>query len=39
MLNGYYIISGLQDALESGYHKSPLGYNNVDWYVNEVIKL
>ena len=36
---GYYIISELEDVLESGYYESPLGYNNVDWYVNQVIKL
>ena len=36
VLNGYYIISELEDVLESG---SPLGYDNVDWFVNEVIKL
>ena len=36
---GYYIISELEDVLESGYYKSPLGYDNVDWYVKEVIKL
>ena len=29
----------MEDVLISGYHKSPLGYNNVDWFVNEVIKL
>ena len=28
--NGYYIISELEDVLESGYYESPLGYNNVD---------
>ena len=39
VLNGYRIISELEDILKSGYHKSPLGYNNVDWFVNEVIKL
>ena len=38
-LNGYYIISELEDILGSGYYESPSGYNNVDWYVNEVIKL
>ena len=27
------------DVLKSGYYKSPLGYNNVDWFVDEVIKL
>ena len=39
VLNGYYIISELEDDLESGYYESPLGYNNVDWFVKEVIKL
>ena len=39
VLNGYYIISELEDVLESGYYESPLGYNNVDWFVKEVIKL
>ena len=39
ILNDYHIISELDDVLNSGYHKSSLGYNNVDWFVNEVIKL
>ena len=39
VLNGYYIISELNDVLESGYYESPLDYNNVDWFVKEVIKL
>ena len=39
VLNGYHIVSELEDILQGGYHKSPLGYNNVDWFVNEVIKL
>ena len=38
VLNGYYIISELEDVLESGYYESPLGYNSVDWFVKEVIK-
>ena len=29
----------MEDVLQSGYHKSPLGYNNVEWFVNEAIKL
>ena len=37
--NGYYIISELEYILESGHFESPLGYNNVDWFVKEVIKL
>ena len=39
VINGYYIISQLEDVLKSGYYESPLGYNKVDWFVNEVIKL
>ena len=39
ILNGYRIVSELDDNLQSGYHKSPLGHNNVDWFVDEVIKL
>ena len=39
VLNGYHIISELEDVLESGHYESPLGYNNVDWFVKEVIKL
>ena len=29
----------MEDVLKNGYHKSLLGYNNVDWFVNEVKKL
>ena len=32
-------MSELEDVLESGYYESPLGSNNVDWFVNQVIKL
>ena len=39
VLNGYHIVSELEDVLKSDYYKSPLGYNNVDWFVDEVIKL
>ena len=39
VLNGYYIICELEDVLESGYYESPLNYDNVDWFVKEVIKL
>ena len=39
VLNGYHIVSELEDVLKSGHHKSPLGYNNVDWFLNEVIHL
>ena len=39
VLNGYRIISELEDVLEIGYYKSPLGYENVDWFVDDVKKL
>ena len=39
VLNGYRIVSELEDFSKSGYYKSPLGYDNVDWFVDEVIKL
>ena len=39
ILNSYDIESELEGILKSGYHKSPLGCNNVDWFVNEVKKL
>ena len=39
MLNGSHILSELDDVLKSEYYKSPLGYNNVDWFVDEVITL
>ena len=39
VLNGYRIVSELNDVLQSGYYKSSLGYDNVDWSVDEVIKL
>ena len=29
----------MENVLKSGYYKSPLGYDNVDWSVDEVIKL
>ena len=39
VLNGYYIISELEDVLKNGYYESPSGYDNVDWFVKEVINL
>ena len=39
VLNGYHIVSELEDVLRSDFYKSPLGYDNVEWFVNEVIKL
>ena len=38
VLNGYHIVSELEDVLKSDYYKSPLGYNKVEWFVDEVIK-
>ena len=29
----------MEDVLESGYYESPLGYDNVNWFVKENIKL
>ena len=28
----------MEDVFESGYHESPLGYDNVDWFLNEFTK-
>ena len=39
VLNGYHIISELDNNLKSRYYEFPLGYDNVDWDVNEVTKL
>ena len=39
VLNGYHIVSELDDILQSSYNKSPLVYDNVDWVVNEVFNL
>ena len=39
VLNGYHKESELDDILQSGYYESPLVYNNVSWFVNEVIEL
>ena len=39
VLNGYHIVSKLEDVLKSDYYKFPLGYDNVDCFVDEVIKL
>ena len=36
--NGYILKSQLEGVLESGYYEV-LGYTDVDWYVNQVIKL
>ena len=29
----------MEDVLESGYYGPPLGFDNVDWFVNDIIKL
>ena len=39
ILNVYHIVYELEDVLKSGYHKSPLGYDNADWFVDEILKL
>ena len=39
MLNGYHIESELDVVLKNDYFESPLGYNTVDWFLDEVIKL
>ena len=39
VLNNYHIESELEDILLSDYYKSSLGYNNVYWFVDEVIIL
>ena len=36
---GYYIKSELENVLKSEYHKSPLGRENVNWLVDEIVKL
>ena len=38
-MNGYHIESELEDVLKSDFYESLLGYDNVNWFVNEVIKL
>ena len=39
VLNGYHIEYELKEVLKSGYHKFPLGNDNVHWFVNDVTKL
>ena len=38
ILNSYNIESELNVILKSGFYKSPLGYNNVDWFKDGVIR-
>ena len=35
VINGCYIISELEDVLKKDFFESPLGYDNIDWYVDE----
>ena len=39
ILNGYHIVSELEDILKSDFYQSTLSYDNVDWFVDEAIKL
>ena len=39
VLIGYEIVSELEDVSKSGYYKSLLKYDNVDWFVDEVKKI
>ena len=39
ILNGYHIESESDDVLKSAYYESLVGYNIVDWFVDEIIKL
>ena len=39
VLNGYEIVCELEGVLKSGYYKSQFGFDNVDWFVDEVIKI
>ena len=39
VLNGYHIVSEIEDVLKSDIYKLPLRCNNVDWFVDEVLKI
>ena len=39
VLNGHHIESELEEVLQCSYYKSPLGYDNIDWYVDAVTRL
>ena len=39
ILNGYNIVSELEDVSKSRYNESPLSYDNVDRFVDEVKNL
>ena len=38
-MNGYNLVHELEDVLQSGYYESPLGYDNVDWFLDDIINL
>ena len=33
------MVSEINDALQSGYDESPLRYDNVDWFIDEITKI
>ena len=37
--NGYFVVPELDDVLKSGCYEPLLAYDNVDWFVDEVINL
>ena len=37
--NSYYIVSESDIVLKSGFYELPVGYDKVDWFVDEIIKL
>ena len=37
--NGCHIVSELEDVLKSDHYKSPLQYDNIDWFVDKVEKI
>ena len=37
--NAFFLVAELSDVLINGYYKYPLGYDIVDWFVIEVMKL
>ena len=39
VLNGHHIESELEEVLQCSYYKSPLRYDNIDWYVDAVTKV
>ena len=39
ILNDYHIECEMEYVLKSSYYNSPLGHNNVDWFVDEVRKI